>query len=83
MAFPFGDLVTGSLAGFEPAIRCPVLLLQADPAAGGLIPDAELERALALLGQARHVRFEQRGHVLFIPDPEPVVRAVIEFFESL
>ena len=66
-----------------PAIRCPVLILQGDPGAGGLIPDDELERALALLGQARHVRFEGRGHELFIPDPEPVLGAVIEFFEAV
>jgi pimeloyl-ACP methyl ester carboxylesterase len=66
-----------------PAIRCPVLLLQADPAAGGVMTDAEVERALPLLAHPRHVRFEQIGHALFIPDKEPVLRAVVEFFDSL
>jgi pimeloyl-ACP methyl ester carboxylesterase len=66
-----------------PAIRCPVLLLQADPDAGGMMTDAEVERALPLLAHPRHVRFEQRSHALFLPDKEPVLRAIVEFFNSL
>ena len=66
-----------------PAIRCPVLLLQADPDAGGIMTDAEVERALPLLAHPRHVRFEQKSHALFLPDKEPVLRAMVEFFDSL
>jgi pimeloyl-ACP methyl ester carboxylesterase len=66
-----------------PAIRCPVLLLQADPDAGGVMTDGEAERALPLLAHPRHVRFEQTGHFLFYPEKEPVLRAMVEFFESL
>jgi pimeloyl-ACP methyl ester carboxylesterase len=66
-----------------PAIRCPVLLLQADPAAGGVMTDAEVERALPLLRQPRHVRLEQTGHFLFDPQKEPALRAMIEFFHSI
>jgi pimeloyl-ACP methyl ester carboxylesterase len=66
-----------------PAIRCPVLLLQADPDAGGMMTDAEVELALPLLAHPRHVRFEQRSHALFLPDKEPVLRAIVEFFNSL
>jgi pimeloyl-ACP methyl ester carboxylesterase len=66
-----------------PAIRCPVLLLQADPDVGGLMTDAEVERALPLLAHPRHVRFERTSHSIFLPDKEPVLRAIIEFFESL
>jgi pimeloyl-ACP methyl ester carboxylesterase len=36
-----------------PAIRCPVLLLQADPDAGGVMTDAEVKRALPLLAHPR------------------------------
>ena len=81
-------VVDGTMtAGYEmekvlPSILCPVLLLQADPDAGGLMTDAEVERALPLLAQPRHVRFEGAGHWLFQPDPEPVLRAVVEFCES-
>ena len=87
------DMLTAVLdgtmtAGYEmekvlPAIRCPVLLLQADPDAGGMMTDAEVERALPLLAHPRHVRFEQIGHALFIPSKEPVLRAMVEFFNSL
>jgi pimeloyl-ACP methyl ester carboxylesterase len=86
------DMLTAVLdgtmtAGYEmekvlPAIRCPVLLLQADPAAGGVMTDAEVERALPLLAHPRHVRLEQTGHALLI-SKEPVLRAMVEFLESL
>ena len=66
-----------------PAIRCPVLLLQADPDAGGMMTDAEVERALSLLAHPRHVRLERTGHFIFAPDPEPALRAVIGFLGSL
>ena len=87
------DMLTAVLdgtmaAGYEiekvlPAIRCPVLLLQADPDAGGMMTDAEVERALPLLAHPRHVRFEQRSHALFLPDKEPVLRALCDFFDSV
>jgi len=53
--------------------RIPVLVMT----------DAEVERALPLLAHPRHVRFEQRSHALFLPDNEPVLRAMVEFFDSL
>lgn len=45
------DDLENAAAGFEmaavlPAIQCPVLLLQADPKAGGAMMDAEVSRAL-------------------------------------
>ncbi|MCI0396868.1 MAG: alpha/beta hydrolase, partial [Chloroflexi bacterium] len=64
-------------AGYEmeevlPAIPCPVLLLQADPAAGGLMTDTEVERALGLLARPVHVRLEGVSHVLHNERKEPV-----------
>jgi hypothetical protein len=64
-----------------PEIACPVLL-QADPAAGGAMTDAEVTCAMPLLAQGRRVRLARRGHWLFAPDLEPVLRAVVEFFEQ-
>ena len=71
-------------AGYEmeqllPAIRCPVLLLQADPAAGGLMTDAEVAQALTLLAQPAHVKLTGLSHVLHNAQKEPVLQAIIEF----
>jgi pimeloyl-ACP methyl ester carboxylesterase len=74
-------------AGYEmgrvlPAVRCPVLLLQADPAAGGLMTDGEIAQALPQLDRPSHVRLAGTGHALQIVHPEPVVTALNAFFES-
>lgn len=45
-----------------PAIRCPVLLLQADPEAGGLTPHEEIAPALALLPRGKHVFLKGVSH---------------------
>jgi len=72
------------MEGILPAIRCPVLLLQADPAAGGMMTDEEVERALPLLAKARHVRLEDTGHFIFGPEKEPALCAIIvEFLNSV
>jgi pimeloyl-ACP methyl ester carboxylesterase len=57
------------LAGYDPyrllpAIRCPVLLLQADPQAGGLLRDEEVQMALRLLADSVHVHLPGIGHEL-------------------
>ena len=77
-----------TVVGYEmevvlPAIRCPVLLLQADPDADGNMDDAEVKRALPLLAQGRHVRLEGIGHILFYPQKGPALRAIMDFFGSV
>jgi pimeloyl-ACP methyl ester carboxylesterase len=64
-------------------IRSPVLLLQGDPDAGGLLTDAQMDRALGLLAQGRHARLLGTGHNIFWPDPARVLRIVLEFLESV
>jgi pimeloyl-ACP methyl ester carboxylesterase len=64
-------------------IRCPTLLLQANPELGGLMSDADVERALQLLKDASYVRFPTLGHALYIQQAEPILRAVTDFLESL
>jgi pimeloyl-ACP methyl ester carboxylesterase len=59
-----------------PAIRCPVLLLQADPAAGAVMSDAEVQEALALLSQGAHVQLSGISHVFHNERPDPVVEAI-------
>ncbi|HLO33110.1 MAG TPA: alpha/beta hydrolase [Anaerolineales bacterium] len=74
-------------AGYEmnvvlPAIQCPVLLLQADPNAGGLMTDAEVEQALQFLARPIHMRLEEMSHVLHNDRKEPVVSALKDFFQA-
>jgi len=88
------DMLTALLERFEatasgyemdavlPAIKCSVLLLQADPAAGGLMTDAEVEQALPLLARPSHVRLEDVSHVLHNERKEPVMTALKAFFQS-
>ena len=64
-------------------ITCPTMLLQGTPQLGGLMSDAEVALAARLLPHHAHVKFRNLGHALFIQQPEPVLRAVTNFLESL
>ena len=66
-----------------PSIRCPVLLLQADPKAGGVMTDAEVEQGLPLLSQPTHVLLEGVSHVLHNEQKEPVLQAITDFLTTL
>ena len=77
-----------SLAGWDGerllrGISCPTLLLQASQELGGLMSDADVAAAARLLRHHAHVKFRDLGHALFIQQPEPVLRAVTNFLESL
>jgi pimeloyl-ACP methyl ester carboxylesterase len=64
-------------------INCPTLLLQASQELGGLMSDSDVALATRLLPHHTHVKFRNLGHALFIQQPEPVLRAVTNFLESL
>ncbi len=64
-------------------ISCPTLLLQASQELGGLMSDTDVALATRLLPHHTHVKFRNLGHALFIQQPEPVLRAVTNFLESL
>lgn len=66
-----------------PRVSCPTLLLQADPAQDGLMADRDVERALALLPGARHVRFDGIGHGLHVQDAAAVFEAVEPFLNGV
>lgn len=78
------------LEGYDPevlfqTIVCPVLLLQADPARGGLLRDNEVTRALRLLPHGRHVRLTGIGHELHGPSEQvpAVLAAITPFLDSV
>ncbi len=76
------------LAGYDPevllpAISCPVLILQADPAEGGLLSDSEVEKGLRLLPHATHVRLEGIGHELHGLHVDRVLAAITPFLNAV
>jgi pimeloyl-ACP methyl ester carboxylesterase len=73
-----GDAVLGE-------IGAPVLLLQADPGCGGVMPDGYTEHALLLLPNGFGIRLDGVGHDLGLEtwQVSPLLGALIPFLESL
>lgn len=72
-----------SMATLLPRLRQPVLLLQADPAAGGALSDEEVAAAMPLLAHGRHVKIAGLSHTLHNERVEPVAQALADFFASV
>jgi pimeloyl-ACP methyl ester carboxylesterase len=68
---------------FVQKVRCPTMLLQADPKYGALMSDDDVGCALAAIPGAMHVKIEGIGHALHIYQAAPVVRAVLSFLATL
>jgi pimeloyl-ACP methyl ester carboxylesterase len=66
-----------------PRITCPMMLLQGDPAAGGMLTEREVARAKELHPRVESALFAGIGHPLHTTHPEPVLRVVTPFLESL
>lgn len=66
-----------------PAIACQVLILQADPAAGGAMADAEVDLGLRLLPRAKHVRIDGIGHDLHGLHAQRVLDAIGPFLTTV
>lgn len=66
-----------------PAIICPVLLVQADPSAGGALTDEEVQQALPLLANPTVLRFSGMDHMLLIDPKGPPMEAVSTYLSSL
>jgi pimeloyl-ACP methyl ester carboxylesterase len=66
-----------------PAIHCPVLLVQADPSVGGVLPDEEVQQALTLLPNPTHERFSGMDHMLIYDPKGPPMEAVNAFLSQL
>ena len=60
-------------------VRCPTLLLQADPSAAGALTDADAESLKSIVSDCQHVRFPSCGHNLHRDHPEAVLRAFAGF----
>lgn len=85
----FRPLVAGAwLDGYNldallSAVRCPVLLLQADMAAGGMLTDADAEMLEKGLPDCARIKLEGVGHLIHWTKTETTLRLVVAYLESL
>lgn len=66
-----------------PQIGCPVLILQADPTAGGVLDDETAARVRQELPQAELVRFPGIGHAIHREAPDAFLATVRDLLASL
>jgi hypothetical protein len=66
-------------------INCPVLLLQADPALGGMMTNAGVQRVKSVLPDTEHAFFKSIGHDLGLEtwNVAPWLRVVTNFLTML
>lgn len=64
-------------------IACPLLLLQADEAAGGMLVDAEAARAAALAADCTLVKLRGCGHNMHVGRTQDVANIVHAFLEGV
>jgi pimeloyl-ACP methyl ester carboxylesterase len=62
-----------------PCITCPMLILQGDPASGGLMTQDEIDLGLRLLPNGHHIRLDGIGHGLHFEDKGRVVEVLKVF----
>ncbi len=85
----FAPLVAGEwLAGYDldaivTNVRCPVLLLQGDMVAGGMLTDADASRLINRLPDCTHLKLEGVGHLIHWTQIETTLRLLIAYLESL
>ncbi len=60
-------------------VRCPTLLLQADPSTGGALTDEDAATLQSLVSGCQHVRFPGCGHNLHRDRPKEVLQALLSF----
>jgi len=71
------------VAGVFARIRCPVLLLQADAAAGGTLTDEDVQLAQRSITACRVIRFPGASHQIHRDQLDATLRAVREFAATL
>lgn len=64
-------------------IQCPVLLMQADPAAGGMLTDEDAAAVSALVADCTHVRLRGAGHLLHWERTQELSNVVTSFLETV
>ncbi len=77
-----------TLAGWHPdelisRIKCPTLLLQADPKMGGLMTDDDVDKIRRASPDVQVSPMKGVGHSLHMYDPAPILRALMNFLVTL
>jgi pimeloyl-ACP methyl ester carboxylesterase len=72
-----------NVATLGPHVRCPVLVLQADPAYGSQLNDADAAELLQLFPHATHAFIHGCGHGLWRIQKEPVLSAILSFLDTI
>jgi pimeloyl-ACP methyl ester carboxylesterase len=62
-----------------PVVQQPVLVLQADPARGGVLGDAAAQAFVARLPAGQLEKIEGASHALHASHPAPVAEAILAF----
>jgi ABC-type multidrug transport system fused ATPase/permease subunit len=62
-------------------VTCPTLILQADPASGGVLSHTGVDLAMDYLNDATHIQFDQTGHSIHLERTEECVQVVSEFID--
>lgn len=65
------------------SVQCPTLLIQADDAVGGMLIDADAERAAVAIPDCSHVKLKNVGHLIHGTKPAELLTVVTPFLESL
>jgi pimeloyl-ACP methyl ester carboxylesterase len=77
------EAMHAGLEGWLPLVRCPVLLVQGDPAVGGLVHDDEVEHWRSAVSDLRHVQLQGVGHGLFLEAPDAFLHAIQPFLQDV
>lgn len=64
-------------------VQCPALLLQADFAAGGMLPDNDAEQVSRWMHNCMRIRVPEVGHLIHWVKPAETLCWVTQFLESL
>jgi pimeloyl-ACP methyl ester carboxylesterase len=85
LRFPIeGRWLEGSdLPSILPRIGCPTLLLQAEFAAGGILPDEHAAAMAALIPDCTRMKMAGIGHTIHVTATEAMMRLVIPFLGAL
>lgn len=65
------------------SLKCPVLLFQADPQAGGMLADEDVACVTQAAPEVLHIRMPEVGHAMHWQRTQEIVNHTIAFVESL